>query len=42
MAGDKHSMDPVETSPDQVAKTVFWVIALSAAAFVAGVLILIR
>jgi hypothetical protein len=42
MAGDKHSMDQAETSPDQVAKTVFWAIALSTAAFVAGVLILIR
>jgi hypothetical protein len=42
MTGDNHSMDPAEASPDQVAKTVFWVIALSTAAFVAGVLILIR
>jgi len=42
MMGDKHSKDYVETSPDQVAKTVFWAIALSTAAFVAGVLILIR
>jgi hypothetical protein len=35
-------MDHAETSPDQVAKTVFWTIALSALAFIAGVLILIR
>ncbi len=35
-------MDHAETSPDQVAKTVFWIITLSTAAFVAGVLILIR
>jgi hypothetical protein len=35
-------MDHAETSPDQVAKTVFWLIALSTLAFVAGVLILIR
>jgi len=42
MTGDNHSMDPAEASPDQVAKRVFWVIALSTAAFVAGVLILIR
>jgi hypothetical protein len=42
MAADKHSMDQAETSPDQVAKTVFWVIALSTLVFVAGVLILVR
>jgi hypothetical protein len=42
MAEEKHSMEHVETSPDQVAKTVFWAIALSTLAFVAGVLILIR
>jgi len=35
-------MDHAEASPDQVAKTVFWVIALSSMAFIAGVLILIR
>jgi hypothetical protein len=42
MAEEKHSMDHAENSPDQVAKTVFWAIALSTLAFVAGVLILIR
>jgi hypothetical protein len=42
MPGENHSMNHAETSPDQVAKTVFWIIALSTAAFVAGVLILIR
>jgi hypothetical protein len=42
MAADKHSMDHAETLPDQVAKTVFWTIALSTLVFVAGVLILIR
>lgn len=35
-------MDHAETSPEQVATTVFWIIALSSAAFVAGVLLLIR
>jgi hypothetical protein len=34
-------MDHAETSPDQVAKTVFWAIVLSSAAFIAGVVILI-
>jgi hypothetical protein len=42
MTEDKHSTDQAETSPDQVAKAVFWSIALSTLAFVAGVLILIR
>jgi hypothetical protein len=42
MAGENHSMDQAESSPDQVARTVFWMIALSTLAFVAGVLILIR
>jgi hypothetical protein len=42
MTGEKLSMDHAETSPDQVAKTVFWTIALSSLAFVVGVLILIR
>jgi len=42
MTGDNHSMDHAETSPDQVAKTVFWVIVVSSLAFIAGVLILIR
>ena len=35
-------MDQAESSPDQVAKTVFWTIAISTVAFIAGVLILIR
>jgi hypothetical protein len=30
------------SSPEQTAKTVFWIILFGAAAFVAGVLILIR
>jgi hypothetical protein len=35
-------MEHAETSPDQVAKIVFWTIAISTLAFIAGVLILIR
>lgn len=35
-------MNHAEASPEQVAKTVFWIIALSSAAFVVGVLLLIR
>ena len=35
-------MDHAETSPDQVAKTVFWVIVASSLAFITGVIILIR
>ncbi len=31
-----------EDSPDQVAKVVFWAIAIGCLAFIAGVLILIR
>jgi hypothetical protein len=42
MTGENHSMDHAERSPDQVARTVFWAIALSTMAFVAGVLFLIR
>ena len=42
MTGDNHSMDHAETSPDQVAKTVFWIIVVSSLAFIAGVLILVR
>jgi hypothetical protein len=42
MMGDKLSMDHAETSPDQVAKTVFWAIAVASLAFIAGVIILIR
>jgi hypothetical protein len=35
-------MDHAETSPDQVAKVVFWTIAIGSLAFIAaGVLILI-
>lgn len=35
-------MDHADASPDQVAKTVFWIILASSAAFVLGVVILIR
>jgi hypothetical protein len=42
MTEDKQSIDHAEASPDHVAKTVFWTIALSTAAFVLGVLTLIR
>jgi hypothetical protein len=35
-------MDQADPPADQVAKTVFWIIMFSVAAFVAGVLILIR
>jgi hypothetical protein len=35
-------MDHAEASPDQVAKTVFWIIVASAFAFIAGIVILIR
>jgi hypothetical protein len=35
-------MEHAETSPDQVARTVFWAIAIGALAFIAGVIILIR
>jgi hypothetical protein len=42
MAGERNSVDHAEASPDQVARKVFWIIAISTAAFVAGVLILIR
>ena len=35
-------MDHAETSPDQVAKAVFWIMFLGALAFVAGVIALIR
>jgi hypothetical protein len=35
-------MDHAETSPDQVAKTVFYVIVAGSLAFIAGVLLLIR
>jgi hypothetical protein len=40
MATDR--MNHPEASPEQVAKAVFWIIVLSAAAFVVGVLLLIR
>ncbi len=42
MVDEKQSAVQPEKSPDQVAKTVFWAIAFSTLAFVAGVLILIR
>jgi hypothetical protein len=42
MTGEDHSMDHADASPDQVARIVFWTIALSALAFILGVLILIR
>jgi hypothetical protein len=42
MTGEKHSMDHAETSPDEVAKVVFWTIVVSSLAFIAGVIILIR
>jgi hypothetical protein len=35
-------MDHSDASPDQVAKTVFWIIVIGSMAFIAGVLILIR
>lgn len=35
-------MNHAETSPEQVAKTVFWLIAAASLAFVLGVIILIR
>jgi hypothetical protein len=42
MVEEKLSAEQSEESPDQVAKTVFWIIAISTFVFVAGVLILIR
>jgi hypothetical protein len=35
-------MNHADASPDQVAKTVFWMIVIGSLAFIAGVLILIR
>ena len=35
-------MDHAETSPDHVAKVVFWTIAIACFAFIVGVVILIR
>jgi len=35
-------MDHAEASPDQVAKTIFTIIAIASLAFIVGVLILIR
>jgi hypothetical protein len=35
-------MEHGSSSPEQTAKTVFWIIVFGAAAFVAGVLLLIR
>jgi len=42
MTGENHSMDHSDASPDQVARIVFWTIAISTFAFILGVLILIR
>jgi hypothetical protein len=42
MTGDKLSMDHAETSPDQVAKTVFWIIVAASLAFIVGAIILVR
>jgi hypothetical protein len=42
MTGEKLSMDHAETSPDQVATTVFWMIVAGSFGFIVGVLILIR
>ena len=42
MTGDNHSMDHAETSPDQVAKTVFWIIVAASLAFIVGAIILVR
>jgi hypothetical protein len=39
---ETQSMEHGSSSPEQTAKTVFWIIVFGAAAFVAGVLILIR
>jgi hypothetical protein len=35
-------MDHSETSPEQIAKTVFWIIVVGSLLFIAGVVILIR
>jgi hypothetical protein len=35
-------MNHEETSPDQAAKTVFWIIAAGSLAFILGVIILVR
>ncbi len=35
-------MDHAEASPEQVAKTVFWIMFLMSMAFIAGVIFLIR
>lgn len=40
--GEKYLMDQASTSPDRLAKTVFWIVMFSAVAFVLAVLILIR
>ncbi len=42
MAGERLSMDHAETSPDQVAKTVFWIIVAASLAFILGAIILVR
>jgi hypothetical protein len=35
-------MDHAETSPDQVARTVFWIIVAASLAFIVGAIILVR
>jgi hypothetical protein len=35
-------MNHADASPDQVAKTVFWIIAAGSLAFILGVIILVR
>jgi hypothetical protein len=35
-------MNHADASPDQVAKTVFWIIAAGSLAFILGVVILVR
>jgi hypothetical protein len=35
-------MDHADASPEQVAKTVFWIMFVSSIAFIVGVIILIR
>jgi hypothetical protein len=35
-------MEQRDSSPEQTAKTVFWIIMFGAASFVAGVILLIR
>jgi len=42
MTNGNQSVEHAEASPDQVARVVFWAIAISSVAFILGVLILIR